>query len=440
MGGKSLFHCLPPLLVIVVCLFQITILSAQQQLERRLNFEAKNEKLSDVLDRLSATENLNFSYNPAEASFSVPIDYSAQNKTLNSVLSEILRLSGHDFRQVGNQIVVFAVGDNIQARTRPEIPETDDAIVGNTLELPDDMSRPLLFPDTLLVFDTLYIRDTLVLTDTLVIRDTIFVKEEVKTPRPEHPKPLRDGIFRMEPDRNNSWYFTAHYTQMRSSASFDSGNTGDYLSLLRESENSSWNNMGLGVDISKAVKKIQFGGGIQFTRFSNPFYHSWEKVEGGFYVTDTIESYYTVVQADTTWYYFTDSTWIPRDVKAFVFDQINCVSYIGLPVNFGYNLYSSQQLNVYVKGGVVFDILIKKRGNTILDEDAYPDVSFAELDFNPLMISWSAAAGARYRIYDWFDLNGEIVYRNHLNSMIRNFPATKRMGAAGIRIGLIYYF
>lgn len=413
---------------------------AQQPLDRNIDFSASSERLSDILNRLSESENLNFSYNPANESFNRIITYNAVSKPIRTVIGDILSKSGHDFRLVGGQIVVYAVSETAAVQTPPD-PTTLVPDQEVSAEPQSETRQEIVMRDTLLLRDTLFLRDTILRVDTLIIRDTIIIKEEPKQVRPEHPKPLRDGLFRMEPDRNNSWYITGFYKQMWSSNLLSASNgEGELLSLVEDSEKNSLSSFSAGAEITRSFNRYQFTSGIQYTRFSNPFFYSHEVVEGGFFVNDTIESYYIVNQSDTTWFYLTDSTWIPRDSRTFNFDRTNRVAYFEIPLMAGFNLISSQHLNVYIKGGIYCAVLLHKNGNAILDRSGYPGAGFSEMDFNTFIFSYALGGGVRYRIFDWIDLNAEAVYRQQLNPVYKNYPINKRISAAGIRAGIIYYF
>jgi hypothetical protein len=412
---------------------------AQDPLERKISFEASSERLTDVLDRLSATEKINFSYNPAEPSFSTIIDYKAAGKPLRVVLEDVLAMSGNNFRLVGNQVVIYAINNTANTADEPTLTDQD--------EVPEPLppranvaNQQEIAKDTVFIYDESIVHDTIFLTDTLIIRDTVFIREEARPVKPEHPKPLREGMFRTEPDRNNGWFLTTYYTHMWASSILSAAESaGELLHLVEESENTSWSNATYGVEITRSKQQFQFGSGLQFTKFSQPFQYRYEEVEGGFFVTDTIESYYLVSQNDTTWYYFTDSTWIPRDSREFFLNRRNQISYLELPLMAGFNIYSSQNLNIYLKGGLYLGLLINKSGNAIKNGNGYPGIDFKELEFNPLVMSYLLGGGIRYRIYKWFDINAELGYRRHVIPVIKNYPVEKRISAAGLKVGFIYY-
>jgi hypothetical protein len=178
---------------------------------------------------------------------------------------------------------------------------------------------------------------------------------------------------------------------------------------------------------------------LQFTHFSTPFDYSFQDIQGGFFRVDTVESYYILLHSDTTWYYFTDSVWIPSDKKEFFFSQINRLGYLEVPLHFGFNLYSGSDLKVYIKAGAMFGLLINKKGSTISDQIGYPGIDYNELDFNPLVVSYAVSPGIRYRINDWFDVNAELSFRQNLGSIIKNHPVGRTINGAGLRLGVIYY-
>lgn len=412
----------------------LTIL-AQQGFDRNISFQARNEKLTAVLARLAESEKLNLSYNPGEKSFDVPVSYNAVNKPLQTVLREILALSGHDYRLIGGQVVIFKTDtEPVEPVQRSETPQSAPSLIRQT-------ESPIESPQPLPLRDTLILRDTILRVDTLIIRDTVIVEKEVhRTPKPERPATMREDLFRFEADRNNGWSVMPFYAHM---VSFNrlTGNdaSGELLNLTRDAESVSIINHAMGADVRFARKRWHITSGINYTRFAYRFRYNFEAFEGGFFRTDTIDVYYTIPQTDTVWFYVTDSTWIPLTSREYFYNRLNRHGYIEVPLTAGYNLYSDPNLRIWASTGFSFGIMTNKSGIAIKPSGEYAGIEFDELSFAPLVISYSLASGFRYKISEWMDVSGELFYRQQLNSLLREYPLDKKIGAIGLKAGLVFY-
>lgn len=410
-----------------------TTLNAQTDFDRRVNFQANGEKLSSVLGRLSASENLNFSFNPGEKSFDVVVNYSTRNMPLQTVLSEILTLSGHDFRIIGGQIVIFSTSEVHASSRPPEVPQPAIFPVQKT----DTIIEEIIIP----IRDTLLMRDTIVRVDTIFVHDTIFVEKEVpRNIKPERPTPLKENMFRFEADRNNGWSIMPFYSHMVAFNSLRSGNDDtELLRLTNEAESNWWFNQSFGAEVRVAQNKWHITSGLNYTRFTNRFNYNYTLTEGGFFQKDTTDIYYTIPQTDTIWHYVTDSTWVPINSLEHTFNRLNSLGYIEVPLYFGYNIYSDANVKVWVNAGINLGFLMHKSGAAIQSNQDYTGVEFNELDFKPLVLSYAFAGGMRYRVNEWVDVDAGIFYRQHLQSVLKSSALEKRLGALGFKFGIVYY-
>ena len=410
-------------------------LRAQNGFERRISFQANDEMLRSVLDRLASEQNISFSYNPGEKSFDAPLTYKTSNTPLQTVLKEILAHSGHDFRLIGGQIVIYSVSAEIPAMQPQPVIEPQPLTVPEST--PDTFQTEVLVP----VRDTIFLRDTIIRVDTLILRDTIVVEKEVpRAVRPERPSPLREDMFRFEPDRNNGLSLMPFYKHMIAFNQIQTAEGNDeLLRLTEEAESLSWLNQSIGLDARLSRNSWHITSGLKCTRFTNRFNYEYELFEGGFFRTDTIDSYYTLPQTDTIWHYVTDSTWMPLISREFNYNRVNRLAYFEIPVLIGYNIFTDVNWRFWLNAGINIGILTGKNGVAIQDTGEYPGIDFEDLDFKPVVLSYAFAAGVRYRINEWVDASAELVYRQHLNTIIRDYPLDKRIGAAGLRLGIVYY-
>jgi hypothetical protein len=408
-------------------------LSAQSDFNRRIDFQASGEKLTSVLGRLSANENLNFSFNPGDKSFDVIVNYKTTNTPLQTVLKEILILSGHDFRIIGGQIAIFSTSEN----NTPSRPAVVPQPVIIPVQEPDTAIEKILVP----IRDTILLRDTIIRVDTIFVHDTIIVEKEVpRSVKPERPTPLKENMFRFEADRNNGWSIMPFYSHMVAFNILKSGNGDDeLLRLTNLAESNWWFNQSLGAEVRVVQNKWHISSGLNYTRFTNRFNYNYTLTEGGFFRKDTTDIYYTIPQMDTIWHYVTDSTWVPVNSLEHTFNRLNRLGYIEIPLYIGYNIYSDGNFRVWVNAGINLGFLLHKNGAAIQSNGEYSGIEFNELDFKPLVLSYAFAGGMRYRVNEWVDVDAGVFYRQHLQSVLRNSALEKRVGALGLKVGIVYY-
>ncbi len=391
-----------------------------------LDFEARNLPLSQVLDRLSQLAPLNFTYNSADASFSKTIDYAARGKTAEQMLAEILSISGHDIRQIGNQMVVFPLPVQQQAASPP--PPTLPA------PRPDTVLRIVEVP--VIVRDTLVLRETVVQRDTVVVRDTI-IKEVVRDGRRDL-KRLPKDIFRFEPNREDGWSVSMHYGQYYGGFA-NSGEDTPLLNLNKQTESSTFRHYSLGAAVNLHKKQWTFTAGAQLKGFSSRFRYDDLQRSGGFYQTDTISWYYTIVQTDTTWFPVTDSIFLPIDKSEFYYNQLNRLGYLEVYAGLAYSYFSNNTFSLYVNANVGAGFLIYRDGVLIQNVAGFPGAQYKQQDIAGTLLTYQFGTGMRYKAFDWIDLFGEITYQGHTGNLFDNYVVDKRNTAFGLKIGLYRY-
>lgn len=402
---------------------------AQQSNEVRIDFSANQEALSVILDRLSQAAAVNFSYNSADPSFSVAITYQAKEKTVRQILSDILTISGHGYRQIGNQLVVFP-----EARAL-EIPDT-------LLEKPTEIHRvDTSSGEQLIVRDTIIQYETITRFDTLVIRDTIIIEKEV--PRDRRPDLIKisQDIFRFEPNREDGWAISFHYGQYYGGFNTSaSQNNSSLLAVVDNSESNSFRNFSLGSELLLNKNKWTFSAGIQLTGFATRIqYHDVQTV-GGYFQTDTISWYYTVVQNDTSWIPVTDSTYLPLDRREVNYNQLNRLGYLDLMIGAAYTFYSNNNFSVFVNSKLGNSLLIYHNGILLQDAHDFPGQEYDPNDFKNSLLYYQFGAGMRYKAGNWFDIFSEFGARWYFESALNEYPIDKKYFMLGIKAGLIYYF
>ena len=193
------------------------------------------------------------------------------------------------------------------------------------------------------------------------------------------------------------------------------------------------------MDAVKLVNRWNFSFGLRLSHFSQQFTQQYSVNTGGNYQTDTIDIYYTVVETDTSWYYVTDSSWIPLDSKEYNYERSNAVGYLEVNAAASYDFYKSANLRIYGKIGGQLGWMMYKDGIAIPDEEHAEGIPFSDLQFNTTY-GFLAGLGLKSRMTDRMDFNAELYYVRYFNQLVKEYEFDNKLNAIGLKIGLIYYF
>lgn len=391
-----------------------------------IDFDVVDEKLSSTLYRLGHKSQLNFTYDAGDSLFKTKINYHAKNKQPLLILDEILANTNHAFKQIGNQVVIYK--NKVSALTtskNTEIPVV--AVIDNPSSFKSQPNnKPLILSrDTVFVTDTIYKYQY----DTLRINDTVFVGKKIENTNVDESKNPITQYFNSISARENGW--TAAINIAPIVANF---------SLSDQNNDVSVRNFSLGVEVSKNFKKWNVSGGFKLTHFSEKYNQTYNISEGGFFITDTIDEYYTIIQTDTSWYYVTDSTWSPVDNHEYSYDINNRVAYLEFFAALSFDYFSTRKYSLYAKAGLQTGIMIYKKGIAVENVNDPEGVDFADMNFNATTYSFSIGTGINYRISDHFDFNSELYYFNNFNDVVTDYPIKNSLAGVGLKMGLVYYF
>ena len=393
-----------------------------------INFKIDNETMSSALFKLAYVADINFSYDAGDSLFNAKISYSATDKQPLVILDEILDGTNHTFKQVGNQVVIYK---NNKATPVPILPIVSVAENTPSEELVD-VATTVNSDQIILVHDTIFVSDTIVeiRTDTILIKDTVFIVKEKPQKQPTQKlKEIPVDYFNPVELREHGWSAEVFYAPIASS-----------FSLVRETNSLSVRNFSLGVEATKLLNRWNISGGVKLTHFAEKFNHSYSTSDGGYFVTDTLDEYYTVSQTDTTWYYVTDSTWKPIDNHEYNYNINNRIGYLEFVASVSYDYYTNRKLRLYAKVGIQAGVLIYSNGLAIPDADKPEGVDFANLKFSSMSYSALGSIGLKYRLNKSIDFNTELYYFRSFNDVVIDYPISKRISGIGLKLGLIYYF
>jgi len=410
-------------MIILLSLFPFT--SSQSQNSNNINFKVEGERLSIALRQLTSLSGLNFTYDASDDYFNTIVKYEARKPAL-AILEDLLKGSRHTYKVIGNQIVIYIDKD-------AEVIEEPNQIIGNEDSNISLVPALAISENNLTVIDTVFITttDTVleIITDTIRIVDTIFIAKEI--PAEVDSSLLSKELNNLEFDqkRIDGWNASLYFAPIVSD-----------FSLANEESKISMRHYSFGLELSKVISKLNISAGIKLSRFSEKYNNTYNVSEGGFFVTDTIDEYYTISGPDTSWYFVTDSTYSPLNLYEYSYNINNRLGYLDFVLTASYDFYSVNNIKLYAKLGFQANILIYKNGIAIPDADEPQGINFDDLKFATPTFSVLAGLGMKYKLSNRLDLNPELFYFSNFNDLIVDYPSSKKLRGAGLRLGVLYYF
>lgn len=422
------------------------VVYGQHESDSLLSVAFHERIMRSVLAELSELTSINLSYNASATAFDQFISYNARDKTAAEILEEVLSIINHEYQQVSNHFVIVQ-SPVLPDLTTPEqvaqkpvknqspIPEqtTDQSIILRVDTVFIEKKVPVYLHDTLHIFDTVFSFRT----DTIL--DTVFIQQ-----RPAHTgirlRGISSDVFRFEADRYNSWAIGISYTQMAAGYNhINARNLNMDEQTIKDAEAFSLRNFKLGVQAQYNRNRLNLTAGINVAGFSNRFSWSETNRTGGFYLTDTLDVFYTIAAGDTSWVVIEDSTYIPLDESIKHWDRFNRIGLIELQVSLAYQIIAADYYSLYLKAGMLAAVPIWLNSRSVQNSEGFPVIELSRNDFPSWLYGYQAGIGLRYAFSNWMDLYAEPYYIRYLNPTYDNHPLERRLHGFGFQFGLLYY-
>ncbi|PLX08113.1 MAG: hypothetical protein C0598_12670, partial [Marinilabiliales bacterium] len=323
------------LLLAFIVSFNLNSAVGQTDQQKLLSFSVENTSVSSALYKFSLQCGFDISYDASDTSLQKLITVSAKDKLAFEIYNEILKNTENSFKQIDNLIVIYKsdTGDdsNSDESTLAVLP-FNDTIVNSSI------------PDTVYINDTVFRTktDTLLITktDTLRLVDTVFIVKPGRDKLKQMRKNQNDLITKHVP-RRNGWSAEVFFSPFAST-----------FSLSEENSSFKLRNFSIGGEFTKIHDKLNISAGIQLTHFADNYNNEYVIKEGGYYETDTIDIYYTIVDTDTSWYYVTDSSWLPIDNHQYNYNIKNRLGYLDLGISATYDFALIGKSRIYAGLGI----------------------------------------------------------------------------------------
>jgi hypothetical protein len=439
----------PRIPVLIFFLFAFTLLSglrafAQQPLlEKRVSFTFSSTPVASVLHAIGNKAGVKFSYNPDLIQPGRRITMRFSNEPLREVLTRLFNDPTLSFREIGNQIVIYR-GDPTQLP-----PEFNQNIIPG---------KPLPLPPKRKPADTVYYRqvDTLLITlvdtifrtvsithfDTIRTRDTVFVQQLPApgtftgiTP-PAGSIQNASGIL-----KSAAFYAGIFGGVLPANPVYSDAPDGDpaFTEACRQATSGS-TAYSAGLLAGFDVNRFGIRTGLGFTRLSEMFGYAYTKESGNYFRKDTLETYYTVSGADTSWIFITDSTWIPGSSHAYGYSRKNSYQYLDIPLSAKITLWQNPTLRIYAIGGINASFLLSADAIHIDPQSSTGISVTSSADLSPFLLSWNAGFGFSARFAERFSFFTEAGYRSQTRNVYRTIPVDKRYHSPDLKFGLCLNF
>lgn len=418
-------------------------------LAKTVTIQVTDTPVSTVIQMITQQSGIRFSYDPALIPSSRKVSLNVKNQKIESVLNILFEHDNLKFKEVGNQLVIYRI----------QVPQQKNNIApmssGNQLPTANQGDREVLKPITSRIPDTVFVRftdtlivhrtDTLVMTNTVIRHDTIHRTDTVyldkaKTPKAgilPNPRFDKNSMTNQKFRENNGWFAGLGYSHLFGAPSFKgSGEQDVLLAKMTNSNSRSLMNYSVNAKLGYDFPAWGIESGISYTRLGETFQYDYTHQTGGYYRTDTVESFYTVTGIDTSWYYITDSSYVNIDYQKYSFKNPNAYRYVEIPLTGKLRFLKREQGELYALGGVITSINVGKKALVILD-DPENTVKWAPSSMiRNLLFSWQLGLGANLALGSRIGINAELIYRNQLTEQFAEYPLQKKFTLLNVKTGI----
>lgn len=422
-----------PLLLLFLLAVTLPKEAKAQSFNPLISFSVESCTLDKALEKLFAEYELNIAFSKAEMSKIRIEKYSCSYKSVEEVLTDLLKGTDYGFKKIGKQYVIkknqLLVNDPTATITPPaeqqtEVVEpTQDVVLsktGDTIHIVDSLT----IIRTVMRYDTVY--DTVVEVKHEMRTDTVY---EVKYKGWQIPWPKF---------KDNGWFITpsvtlamAMFRHEHKLPQLDNGSVALTPSFV----------YAVGLDGGYKHKRLSVGLNLAYRSVRYRFLLEKTDYDGDYYVNDTLDTYYTVHPAgDTTFQYILDSTYVPLTTTNYAYRDVNQLDYLNVGVFVAFDFVRLEHFRAFVKAGASLDFLVGYAGSLNANESPY-HTPIDKSQIEPRRLSYYGGLGVAFKIVNRVELVPEVHYRVTNGSLYRaDFPFDLKMHSVDFRLGLTYYF
>lgn len=425
------------LLVTVFFIFISTFAQEQKPLDKKLTIVKEQISVIDLLNHIEENSSVYFSYSPDSFQGEF-LKVNFIDRKVSYILDLVLKPE-YTFVLNGKEIIIYKNRDyeeKEEAERSEELPNAEKAIAeeseGNSQAQDFRVKYDTVYVTT---HDTIIQTDTVSVRDTIIVRDTVYMKKAIK-------KPYKDGaIFRnttLSDIQNKKYYFEIFAGPGFETNTFTGSNS--ELVDLYESAYENIPSIEAGITAGRHFGSFLLEAGLGIRQVREDFSYTYSVPSDAYYEIDTVDSYYTIENQDTTWYYVTDSTLQTEPGKDENYSNRNYYTYLNIPITVGYKLAVGNVIT-HLKMGIVNDLLIGSGGYYIKDSELNPVGDYAELDLSPYMLSGTLSLGAVYYINHFSAVSIDLKYRKTFNPVFEDeIPVSRENSSLSGKVGFRILF
>lgn len=424
---KSLW--LLPIMVLFVFCFALPKSSQAQSFNPLISFSVESCTLDKALEKLFADYELNVAFSKAELSKIRIESYSCSYKSVEEVLSDLLKGTDYGFKKIGKQ---YVIKKNQQLVNVPEATITQPAEPHVEVVKPKTDSVVPKAGEVIRIFDTVQVIKTVMRYDTVVK-----IQHEVKTDTVYTVK-YQGWHIPWPKFRDNGWFITPSVTLNSASFKHEGGMPEPEDGSVDVTPNFAY---GVGLDGGYKHNRLSVGMNLSYRSVRYRFLLEQTVFDGDYYVNDTLDTYYTVhPTGDTTYQYILDSTYVPLTTTQYAYRDVNRLDYLSVGLFASFDFVKMEHFRAFAKAGVSLDFLVGYAGS--LNATSVPfHASIAKEQVEPIRISYYGGLGAAFKVAHRIELVPEVHYRLTNGSLYRaDFPFDMKMRMWNFRLGLTYYF
>lgn len=413
-------------LLLIIAVFLLPDKTISQNETGKITLVYDQISVIDLLKEIEEQSACTFFYSPDDfEGRKLKVEF--YDRTIEYILNEIFE-DEFSFKRNENEFVIFR---NQQYSDKSD--ETTETVKGDTL----DTDRPevrvrvdTVFQvriDTIIQMDTVYVRDT------LIVRDTVFRNKMVRN---AHKKETSFENTLIREGQTTQFYLNLFAGPVFSDLVYE-GDT----PLVDTYSDAFSRGFSFAAGAEAGLSKGHFIAetGVALRRVTENLEYTFEKPPETFYVTDTLDAYYTVENQDTTWYYVTDSSQQSTPGYEEKFNNLNTYLFMDIPVYLGFR-FGIRNTMIELKAGIATSVLLRKSGNYISDEEDAPVKNLDELQSN-IAYSGLFEAGGVYYFGKRLGMFGKINLRIPIKDAFHeSYPLERKNNEVAIKAGLRFSF
>lgn len=420
-----------PVLCLLFLVFALPKSGKAQSFNPLISFSVESCTLDIALEKLFAEYELNVAFSKAELSKIRIEKYSCTYKSVEEVLTDLLKGTDYGFKKIGKQYVIrknqvlFPENPPVTQKPPTEVPPQE--IVEHKMDTILDKAL-----DTIRIFDTLQVIRTVMRYDTIVQVERVTQTDTIYQVKYR-------GVEIHWPDfKDNGWFISP-------SLGFGFLHL-DYKDLL-QAENgaidvSPISAFNVALDGGYKHERLSVGMSLSYRSMKYRFMLNQTVFDGDYYVNDTLDTYYVVhpLLGDTSYYYILDSVYMPLVTTNYSYRDVNKLDYLCVGVFAAFDFWKREHFRMFVKAGVSADFLLSCSGSYNSVEQPF-HAAIERSQAEPIKFSYFGGLGAAFKVVNRLEIVPEAYYRRTTGSIYRaDFPFDLRMWQWELRLGLTYYF